>query len=165
MKAKKVYEFIQKKGIKTEIGSSVLEKKSIEEWFAKHAPNADYTINPDLSIDVEGNLYIFDATEEPDNLTVNGDKHWFLNNKRHREDGPAVEFSDGSKHWYQNDNFHREDGPAAEYGPGNKSWYINGLLHREDGPATEYSSGLKGWWLNGKEYYSEKDYYKKLKTL
>ena len=27
-------------------------------------------------------------------------KCWYLNDKRHREDGPAVECSDGDKHWY-----------------------------------------------------------------
>lgn len=32
-----------------------------------------------------------------------GSKAWLLNGKRHREDGPAVEFSSGSKVWYLND--------------------------------------------------------------
>ena len=32
----------------------------------------------------------------------NGDKQWFLNNKRHREDGPAVEYIDGTKYWFLN---------------------------------------------------------------
>jgi hypothetical protein len=27
----------------------------------------------------------------------NGDKYWFLNDKRHREDGPAVEYNNGDK--------------------------------------------------------------------
>ena len=30
----------------------------------------------------------------------NGDKHWYLNGKRHREDGPACEYAGGSKFWY-----------------------------------------------------------------
>ena len=33
----------------------------------------------------------------------NGDKHWGLNGKLHREDGPAIERADGSKSWYLND--------------------------------------------------------------
>ncbi len=33
---------------------------------------------------------------------------------------------DGNKYWYLNDKLHREDGPAIEYANGNKSWYING---------------------------------------
>ena len=31
---------------------------------------------------------------------INGDKYWFLNNKRHRDDGPAVEMANGNKEWY-----------------------------------------------------------------
>jgi len=33
----------------------------------------------------------------------NGDKRWYLNGERHREDGPAVELVDGSKEWYLDD--------------------------------------------------------------
>ena len=33
----------------------------------------------------------------------NGDKSWYLNGKRHREDGPAIECVNGSKSWYLND--------------------------------------------------------------
>ena len=33
----------------------------------------------------------------------NGDKWWYLNGKRHREDGPAIEWADGTKFWYLND--------------------------------------------------------------
>jgi hypothetical protein len=33
---------------------------------------------------------------------TNGDKSWYLNDKRHREDGPAVEYSNGDKFWYLN---------------------------------------------------------------
>ena len=31
---------------------------------------------------------------------LDGDKHWYLNGKRHREDGPAIEYADGDKYWY-----------------------------------------------------------------
>ena len=81
-----------------------------------------------------------------------GTKHWYLNGKRHREDGPAVERSDGTKSWYLNDQRHREDGPAVEYSDGTKSWYLNDQRHREDGPAIEFWSGHKEWYLNGKGY-------------
>jgi len=54
-----------------------------------------------------------------------GDKHWYLNDKRHREDGPAIEWSDGSKFWYLNDKRHREDGPAVERADGTNYWYLN----------------------------------------
>lgn len=87
----------------------------------------------------------------------NGDKHWYLNGKCHREDGPAVECSDGSKRWYINGKYHREDGPAVVYSDGYKSWYINGKCHREDGPAIEYSGGSKEWYINGKKL-TEKEF-------
>ena len=60
-----------------------------------------------------------------------GTKYWFLNGRRHREDGPAVEFSNGSKEWYLNGKLHREDGPACEYVNGNKHWCLNGELLTE----------------------------------
>ena len=43
-----------------------------------------------------------------------GSKEWFLNGKRHRADGPAIEYSDGTKHWHLNGVLHRTDGPAVE---------------------------------------------------
>ena len=36
-------------------------------------------------------------------VSSQGTKSWHLNGKLHREDGPAVEYSDGTKHWYLND--------------------------------------------------------------
>ena len=32
---------------------------------------------------------------------------------------------DGSKCWYLHGKFHREDGPAIEYSDGEKKWYLN----------------------------------------
>ena len=80
----------------------------------------------------------------------NGDKSWYLNGKRHRKDGPAVEYTDGSKFWYLNGKRHRKDGPAVEYANGSKFWWINNKLHREDGPAIEFANGIKEWWINNK---------------
>ena len=151
------------KDIKTEIGVNVLEKKSIEEWFQTYAPNADYTIHPDLNITVIGDLEIYDATEEPDNLTVKGTKVWFLNDKQHREDGPAVEYPSGTKSWWLNGELHRTDGPATENNIGYKSWFINGKRHRVDGPAVEFGAN-KEWWLNDKKY-TEEEYNKKLNRV
>jgi hypothetical protein len=54
-----------------------------------------------------------------------GTKHWYLNDKLHREDGPAIECANGDKYWYINDQFHREDGPAVEFANGTKEWYLN----------------------------------------
>lgn len=49
---------------------------------------------------------------------------------------------------YVNDKLHREDGPAAINEYGSKFWLKNGKLHREDGPAIEYSDGTKEWWYH-----------------
>jgi hypothetical protein len=78
----------------------------------------------------------------------------------HREDGPAIEWSNGHKAWYLNGKYHREDGPAVEHSSGSKSWYLNGVRHREDGPACEYADGTKSWYLNG-VYYTEENFKKK----
>ena len=46
---------------------------------------------------------------------LNGDKEWFKNGERHRENGPAIEWKNGDKFWYKNNKLHREDGPAKEF--------------------------------------------------
>ena len=63
----------------------------------------------------------------------------------------------GDRFWYLNDKLHREDGPACEYASGSKEWYKNGKLHREDGPAIEWDSGYKEWYINGK-YLTEEEF-------
>ena len=68
----------------------------------------------------------------------------------------------GNKHWYnENNKLHREDGPAAEYTNGSKVWYIDGKLHREDGPAIEWA-GDKSWYINDKYYHSIPEWTKAL---
>ena len=84
-----------------------------------------------------------------------GGKEWYLNGKRHRTDGPAVECSNGYKAWWLNDKCHRTDGPAIESSNGSKEWYLDGKLHRTDGPAIEFSNGYKEWWLDDKELTEE----------
>ena len=39
------------------------------------------------------------------------------------------------------DERHRENGPAIEWTNGSRIWYINGRRHRENGPAIEYADG------------------------
>ena len=38
-----------------------------------------------------------------------GYKGWWLNGKRHREDGPAIEYNDGTKYFYLNEKYHTEE--------------------------------------------------------
>ena len=69
-----------------------------------------------------------------DGLTIDeyGTKHWYLNGKYHRTDGPAIEYINGDKHWFLNGKRHRTDGPAIEYYNGTKYWYINGVELSEE---------------------------------
>ena len=60
----------------------------------------------------------------------------------HCEDGPAVELASGTKEWWINGKRHRLDGPAVEYF-GGKEWWIKGKLHRKDGPTIERANGDK----------------------
>ena len=36
-------------------------------------------------------------------------------NKRHREDGPAVEYADGDKAWYKNGKLHRMERSISQF--------------------------------------------------
>jgi hypothetical protein len=58
---------------------------------------------------------------------------------------------EGMECWYLNDKRHRTDGPAVTYPDGSQAWYLNGELHRTDGPAVIDSNGRQEWYLNGKE--------------
>lgn len=84
-------------------------------------------------------------------VDAEGNKEWYLNDKLHREDGPAIEYANGTKKWFLNGELHRHDGPAFEDTNGTKMWYLNGLPHREDGPAVQCSNGYEEWHLNGTE--------------
>ena len=72
--------------------------------------------------------------------------------------------SNGDKFWYLGDKLHREDGPAIEHVSGYKAWWLNGKLHREDGPAVGHVNGDKSWFLNGKEV-TEQDVMKPVKEM
>lgn len=57
---------------------------------------------------------------------------------------------DGTKVWYLGDKIHRDDGPAVEMADGTRYWYRNGVIHRDNGPAVEYSpNGVVEFWVNG----------------
>lgn len=88
-------------------------------------------------------------------VRTNGTRAWFQNGKRHRLDGPAIEFTDGNRSWWQNDKLHRLDGPAVEFADGYREWYQKGQLHRTDGPAIERTNGDCEWWINGKQFTEE----------
>ena len=68
-----------------------------------------------------------------------GTKRYYLNNKLHREDGPAIILADGSKFWYKNGELHREEGPASEWNTGEKDWYLDGKCYGYDNEFTNES--------------------------
>jgi hypothetical protein len=74
----------------------------------------------------------------------------------HRENGPAIIYSNGDIEWHMNGEKHREDGPAMEWKNGLKEWYIKGKRHRIDGPAITHPDGRKLWFVNGKYLSTEK---------
>jgi len=82
--------------------------------------------------------------------TDKGVQEWYLNEKLHRVDGPAVIDSEYQV-WCLNGKIHRTDGPAVidrDY----QEWYLNGNLHRTDGPAI-INGEFQSWCLDGIEYY------------
>jgi len=94
-----------------------------------------------------------------------GTKRYYLNNKYHREDGPAIEFLSGTKLYYIHGKLHREGNlPACEWSNGEKQWRIHGLLHRENGPALECANGGTYYYING-FYYSEEYYWNIIKRI
>jgi len=66
---------------------------------------------------------------------------------------PAIHQRDNDyKEWWLNNKLHREDGPAIEHINGDVEYYQNGLRHRDDGPALSFNFGEhQEYWLNGKQ--------------
>ncbi len=79
---------------------------------------------------------------------------YFIAGKIHREDGPAIEWTNGTKEWYWMGKLHRDgDLPAVECKNGHKEWYQHGSSHRDnDLPAIIRSYGVKEWWQHGKKH-------------
>jgi len=59
---------------------------------------------------------------------TDGTKSYYKGNKRHREDGPAIECSNGDRFWYKDGKQHREDGPAVMYVSGREYYYLNDVM-------------------------------------
>ena len=69
----------------------------------------------------------------------------------HREDGPAIDFTNGHQSWYINNKLHKIDGPAIITSNGAKHWFVGGKRHRIDGPAIITLDKIEFWWMNGHE--------------
>jgi hypothetical protein len=64
-----------------------------------------------------------------------------------------------NKKWVNEyDEFHKENGPAIEYSNGDKFWYIHNKLHRIDGPAVQFGTGYEEYWINGIQINSHEEF-------
>lgn len=63
-------------------------------------------------------------------------------------------FDDGNRHWFLNGRLHREDGPAIEWSDGSKFWYLDGKLVTEQEVMKSSCSG-KIVEIDGKKYKLE----------
>lgn len=81
-----------------------------------------------------------------------GNRNWWLDGQRHRDNGPAYQGSNGDQFWYMLGQLHRVDGPAVRYADGTLEWRLKGQRHRIDGPGVEFPNGIREWWLNDQKY-------------
>jgi hypothetical protein len=63
-------------------------------------------------------------------------------------DNPEID-EYGNKYWWQHGSIHRDDGPAIEWSDGDKVWYQHGKCHRDDGPAIMLVNKKYDWYLHG----------------
>lgn len=79
--------------------------------------------------------------------------------------GCEILLSSGGEYVYfvLDESLHRDDGPAVIWNDGGVEYWQNDKLHREDGPAVIDKDGSVRYWLNNIKYYSEEEYYEKLK--
>jgi antitoxin component YwqK of YwqJK toxin-antitoxin module len=104
-------------------------------------------------------------------------ERYYLNDKLHRENGPAfIAYDENGKVYYEsyylNGKRHRENGPAyiAYHENGkvsSENYYLNDKLHRENGPAiiTDNKNGkvsYEEYYLKG-IYFTKEDWEKEIK--
>jgi hypothetical protein len=99
--------------------------------------------------DEHGRLHREDG---PAVIWSDGSQNWWQHGKIHRDDGPAVVLADGAQYWYQHGELHREDGPAVIRADGTQEWRQQGKRHREDGPALVWADGSQCWYKHGKPH-------------
>ena len=63
------------------------------------------------------------------NVDGSGNKRWTNpSNQYHRVGGPAIEYANGDKAWYIHDKRHRIDGPAMKWANGIKEYWYKGEM-------------------------------------
>jgi hypothetical protein len=61
-----------------------------------------------------------------------GNEYWYNEEQElHRENEPAVVYIGGAKMYFVNGRKHREDGPAIDF-KNIKEWYIDGVQYSEE---------------------------------
>lgn len=87
----------------------------------------------------------------------NGDFEFYKNDLLHQEEKlPAIKRNNGSLEWWVDGKRHREDGPAVINTYGTLEWWVNGERHREGGPAIINDDEYE-WWFNGKKHRNNSD--------
>jgi hypothetical protein len=122
-------------------------------------------------VDSDGTVRYYDVVGRPhreDGPAVqytNGSEYWYYKGTRHREGGPAIWVSENEYAWFHMGKYHREDGPALSYPDGEKAWYKYGRRHNLHGPAVIYKSDdgklREEWWYEGRQYKNEADMLRK----
>jgi hypothetical protein len=99
-------------------------------------------------------LYIESNASQTPQMHENryGVKIWQIQDKLHREDGPAIITPDGSELWFQNDKLHREDGKAVNITP----YFAGVIVHNAQGKRTAWFvvDDFEGneFWLHDRPY-------------
>lgn len=78
--------------------------------------------------------------------------YWTIEGVFHNEFGPAMTNDNGYESWWLNNKMHRDNAPAVVDQLG-EYWYQNGELHRLDGPAITYHDGETSWYQFGQRIY------------
>lgn len=107
----------------------------------------DYANAIELRWHVEDKLHRDDG---PAIIYRNGTEMWYIDGELHRaDDEPAIIKLNGFQAWYQNGQRHRKIGPAVVTELGDQHWYKYGVHHRKNGPAIVLKSGQREWYVRG----------------
>ena len=91
-------------------------------------------------------------------IRSNGDEEYYLNGKRHRENGPAwISSIAKTETWFWHGKIHRENGPAEIVKNFKEVWYFRDLIHRNDGPAFIYHESVANEDTRYRWYWRDED--------
>jgi len=62
-------------------------------------------------------------------INISFEEYSNLSDEKIKKNSYCIEYRDGTKDWIVNDKYHREDGPAIEWIDGSKYWYINDIVY------------------------------------